>query len=224
MHLHCCFSHEQVSRRCPSPPLPRHSPPPPLPSPSPSPYAPKLHPFTAVISVICKISGDLVDRILETAEEIRGPFDKTKARALRKQRELEKAKKPLERDWRLNEDSSKIAGTNAASTVRWGPRLLLLNVSTFRDGMFEIEKPLNLRRESSRSCREPPQNLWPVFITVKALPSFARIPALVTPISSTTVTRRIMERPEHLSKNKDRKNLQFSIITFHHRRQSNIDQ
>ncbi|CAA7022338.1 unnamed protein product [Microthlaspi erraticum] len=73
-------------------------------------------------------SPSLQDWILETVEEICGPFDKTKARALRKQRELEKAKKPLERDWRLNEDSSKIAGTNAASTVRSGPRLLLLNV------------------------------------------------------------------------------------------------
>ncbi|CAA7060141.1 unnamed protein product [Microthlaspi erraticum] len=90
----------------------------------------------------------------KTAEEIVGPVDKAKARA-RKQRELEKSKKALERDWRLNEDSSKIAGANAASTVRSEPRLLLLNVS---------KKPLNLRRESSRSCREPPQNLSPVFI------------------------------------------------------------
>ncbi|CAA7024867.1 unnamed protein product [Microthlaspi erraticum] len=188
MHLHCCFSHEQVSRRCPSPPLPRHSPPPPLPSPSPSPYAPKLHPFTAVISVLslnCLAissfpfslyaahfprisplsigSPFLQDRILETAEEIRGPFDKTKARALRKQRELEKGKKALEWNWRLNEDSSKIAGTNAASTVRSGTKVAA--AQPFREGMFEIEKPLNLRRESSRSCREPPQNLWPVFIT-----------------------------------------------------------
>ncbi|CAA7023924.1 unnamed protein product [Microthlaspi erraticum] len=40
---------------------------------------------------------DLEDRILETAEDIGGPVDKAKARALRKQRELEKSKKALER-------------------------------------------------------------------------------------------------------------------------------
>ncbi|OAO91619.1 hypothetical protein AXX17_AT5G41380 [Arabidopsis thaliana] len=43
------------------------------------------------------ISGDMEDRILETAEEIGGPVDKVKARALRKQREFEKAKKALDR-------------------------------------------------------------------------------------------------------------------------------
>ncbi|ESQ44698.1 hypothetical protein EUTSA_v10003164mg [Eutrema salsugineum] len=43
------------------------------------------------------LSGDLEDRILENAEELAGPVDKTKARALRKQKELEKAKKALER-------------------------------------------------------------------------------------------------------------------------------
>ncbi|CAA7045444.1 unnamed protein product [Microthlaspi erraticum] len=44
-----------------------------------------------------EISGDLADRILENAEEIGGPVDKVKARALRKQRESEKAKRALER-------------------------------------------------------------------------------------------------------------------------------
>lgn len=43
------------------------------------------------------ISGEIEDRILENAEEIGGPVEKIKARALRKQRELEKAKKALER-------------------------------------------------------------------------------------------------------------------------------
>ncbi|CAE6222792.1 unnamed protein product [Arabidopsis arenosa] len=43
------------------------------------------------------ISGEMEDRLLETAEEIGGPVDKIKARALRKQREFEKAKKALER-------------------------------------------------------------------------------------------------------------------------------
>ncbi|CAA7026674.1 unnamed protein product [Microthlaspi erraticum] len=57
--------------------------------------------------VICKITGDLEDRILETAEEISGPVDKAKARA-RKQRELEKSKKALE---------------SAASTVRIGAKV-----------------------------------------------------------------------------------------------------
>ncbi|CAH2046607.1 unnamed protein product [Thlaspi arvense] len=44
-----------------------------------------------------EVSGDLGDRILENAEELSGPGDKIKARALRKQRELEKAKRALER-------------------------------------------------------------------------------------------------------------------------------
>uniref|UniRef100_A0A1J3K473 DUF2828 domain-containing protein n=1 Tax=Noccaea caerulescens TaxID=107243 RepID=A0A1J3K473_NOCCA len=44
-----------------------------------------------------EIYRDLEDRIIENAEEIGGPVDKVKARALRKQRELEKAKKALER-------------------------------------------------------------------------------------------------------------------------------
>ncbi|CAA0407244.1 unnamed protein product [Arabidopsis thaliana] len=43
------------------------------------------------------ISGDMEDRILETAEETGGPVGKVKARALRKQREFEKAKKALDR-------------------------------------------------------------------------------------------------------------------------------
>ncbi|XP_010494325.1 PREDICTED: uncharacterized protein LOC104771494 [Camelina sativa] len=44
-----------------------------------------------------ELSGEIEDRILENTEEISGPVDKIKARALRKQREFEKAKKALER-------------------------------------------------------------------------------------------------------------------------------
>ncbi|KAL1191291.1 hypothetical protein V5N11_008292 [Cardamine amara subsp. amara] len=44
-----------------------------------------------------KISGELQDRILENVEEIGGPDEKVKSRALRKQREFEKAKRALER-------------------------------------------------------------------------------------------------------------------------------
>ncbi|CAA7026499.1 unnamed protein product [Microthlaspi erraticum] len=87
------------------------------------------------LSVICKNSGDLEDRILETAEDIGGPVDKAKARALRKQRELEKSKKALERDWRLNEDCSKFAGTNAASTVRIGTKVAAAQRLNFQASM-----------------------------------------------------------------------------------------
>ncbi|CAE6222751.1 unnamed protein product [Arabidopsis arenosa] len=44
-----------------------------------------------------EISGEMEDRILENVEEIGGSVDKVKARALRKQREFEKAKKAVER-------------------------------------------------------------------------------------------------------------------------------
>ncbi|KAG7611687.1 Uncharacterized conserved protein UCP015417 vWA [Arabidopsis suecica] len=44
-----------------------------------------------------EISGEMEDRILENAEEIGGSVDKVKARALRKQREFEKAKKAVTR-------------------------------------------------------------------------------------------------------------------------------
>ncbi|XP_010522481.1 PREDICTED: uncharacterized protein LOC104801086 [Tarenaya hassleriana] len=50
-----------------------------------------------------KLSGETEERILENAEEICDPNDKEKARALRKQREFDKAKRALER---YNSDAS----------------------------------------------------------------------------------------------------------------------